>query len=77
MIGVTAPVGASANGNAFTYGTLLVFKKPGNPTKGMLELGDSVIGAVGNTMINQGFYLGGDATLLASFDIVNSIEFDI
>ncbi|MFY0481667.1 hypothetical protein ACI6PS_03605 [Flavobacterium sp. PLA-1-15] len=81
MIGITPPVGGSGggsvNGDVFTQGTLLIFKKPTNPTKGVLEVGDSIIGVVENTKILEGFYLGGDVLLKASFDIVQSTDFDI
>lgn len=82
MIGVSPPLdssggGGSLNGDVFTQGTLLIFKKPTNPTKGVLEPGDSIIGVVENTKILEGFYLGGDVLLKANFDIVQSTDFDI
>lgn len=79
MIGVTAPVGdsggGSINGDTFQFGNMIIFKKPTNLNKGMLEIGDGGMGVVQGVMINFGYYLGGDIALTASWDPVTSQPF--
>lgn len=54
-------------------GQLCVFKNPSNENESILEVGDMVTGIVEGMFINAS-YLGGDTTLLASFNIVNQTE---
>lgn len=49
-------------------GQLLVFKAEGNINKNLLEVNDYCMGFVQGVFINSD-YLGGDRTLLASFNI--------
>ena len=57
----------------YKSGQLCVFKNPGNANPSILEAGDMVTGIVEGMFINAS-YLGGDTTLLASFEIVNQTE---
>jgi len=57
----------------YKTGELCVFKNPANTNQSILEAGDMVTGIVQGMFINAS-YLGGDTTLLASFDIVNQTE---
>ncbi|MEM0575155.1 hypothetical protein [Flavobacterium polysaccharolyticum] len=57
----------------YKTGQLCVFKNPSNENESILEAGDMVTGIVEDMFINAS-YLGGDSTLLSSFDIVNQTE---
>jgi hypothetical protein len=52
----------------YAFGELEIFKVSGNTNLGALETGDYCRGFVEGEFINAN-YLGGDKTLLASFDI--------
>lgn len=57
----------------YKIGELCIFKNPTNTNASILEAGDMVTGIVQGMFINAS-YLGGDTTLLTSFDIVNQTE---
>lgn len=79
MIGVTPPVGGGSGGSSdikpFKAGNFLIFKHPDNLNNDILEVNDGVIGVAEDTMINWGYYTGGDINLKASFDIVQGQPF--
>lgn len=62
-----------SNLKVFQYGEFQIFKSSAN-TANSLEVGDLVIGFVSNQFI-RGTYLGGDTTEIASFSIIDTIEF--
>ncbi|AUX17172.1 hypothetical protein [Flavobacterium columnare] len=63
-----------AKAKIYATGELQVFKFAGNTNNGALEIGDFVVGIVGNQFI-RGIYIGGDIVSLASFNVYDSIEF--
>lgn len=55
-------------------GQFIVFKRTPNVDPKNKEVGDLCIGIVKNQKI-EGIYLGGDDSLLESFEIINQLEF--
>lgn len=65
---VNAHAALFANAKIYPVGELQIFKVPGNTNNLIIEPGDYCIGFVEGQFINA-TYLGGDRTLLSSFDI--------
>jgi len=57
----------------YKEGEFCIFKNPANANDSILEAGDIVTGIVEGMFINAS-YLGGDTSMLTSFDIVNQTE---
>jgi len=65
---IVLAINSLLGGKVFKVDGLQVFKAPSNTSNGTLESGDYCQGFVAGQFINAN-YLGGDITLLASFDI--------
>lgn len=58
----------------YATGQLQIFKRPGNTNNSSLEVNDLVVGIVETAFI-KGIYQGGDALLLASYSIIDQLDF--
>jgi hypothetical protein len=70
----TAHTALFVKAKIYAPGQLLIFKRETNANYAVLEINDFVIGIVSGIRI-EAIYLGGDPTILTSFDIINQIEF--